>query len=194
MYFVNIPRLVELLCYIRDATNASAEWVFAKRVKLAGKDFVTRAYRRWKICLHCKVLIETRPTPVSPLIFVELCILQTPSVSQRTSTIRNCSDNCWVVVDAELFEDSCDQASGDLLGYKVSLASPFIDQSRTTSGDIECCLKEQNRKGAYRPSTLPNVEPLSILESNRIVQVAQHLDVVSRHNHFTAIFDFLWPM
>ena len=44
-----------------------------------------------------------------------------------------------------------------------------VQQSGATSGDIECCLKEQNRKGAYRPSTLPDVEPLSILESNRIV-------------------------
>ena len=129
MYFVNFPRLAELLCYIRDATNASAEWVFAKRVKLAGKDFVTRAYRTLEGFLHCKVLLKTCPTPVSPLIFVELCILQTPSVSQRTSTIRSCSDNCWVVMDAELFEDSCDQASGDLLGYKVSLAPQFIYKS-----------------------------------------------------------------
>lgn len=117
LYYVNISRLVELLCYIRDTTNASAEWVFAKQVKLAGRDFVTRAYRTLEVCLHCKVLIETRPTPVSPLISVELCILQTSSVSEGTSLIRNCSDNCRVVVNAELFEDSCDQASGDLLGY-----------------------------------------------------------------------------
>ena len=52
MYFVDFPRLAESLCYIRDATNASAEWVFAKRVKLAGKDFVTRAYRTLEGFLH----------------------------------------------------------------------------------------------------------------------------------------------
>ena len=145
MYFVNVPRQFDLLCYIRDATNAGAEWVFAKRVKLAGKDFVTRHCRTLEDCLNCRVLIETRPTPGSPSIFVELCILQTPSVSQRTSTIRNCSDNCWVVVDAELFEDSCDQPSGDLLGHKVSLPlrslisrlkNTGVQQSGTTSGNI----------------------------------------------------------
>ena len=69
MYSVNTPWLVESLCYTRDAANASAEWVFAKRVKLAGKDFVTRAYKLLEGCLHCKVLIETHPTPVAPLVF-----------------------------------------------------------------------------------------------------------------------------
>ena len=39
LYYVRIPRLVELLCYIRDTTNASTEWVFAEQVKLAGRDF-----------------------------------------------------------------------------------------------------------------------------------------------------------
>ena len=47
---------------------------------------------------------------------------------------------------------------------------------------------------AYRMSTLPDVESLSILDGDRVVHITQHLHVVSWHDHLGTIFDVVWPV
>lgn len=105
----------------------------------------------------------------------------------------------------ELFDDSCDQAGGDLLSVRsqrclsiITLESHEKPLEHDTPGS---CLKipnalyrEQIPRVAYRTSTLPDVEPLSILEGDRIVDITHHLDIVSWHNHLGAIFNVVWPV
>lgn len=109
--------------------------------------------------------------------------------------------------DDELFNDSCDQAGGNLSGYRSQRCLSMTDfeshgkpQEYNTPGT---CLatpnalyvrRERIQKVAYRMSTFPDVEPQSTLKGNGIVDITHHLYIISWHDHLGAIFGVIWPM
>ncbi len=120
-----------------------------------------------------------------------------PSHHNRSGTVP--------VMHTELFDDSCDQAGGDLSRFRSQrcLSMSIFESNKKpqeygTPGSYLAISNAPYRgiigRVAYRTSTLPDVESLPILEGDRIVDIAHHLDVVSWHNHLGAIFDILWPV
>ena len=130
VFMLNFPPLMvfNLLCYGRDATNANVEWVFAENVKLAGqyKELGTRGYRRLEDCFLALDVVEymkIRPTPVSPLHFVERLIVYTLPASQRTSPIRDRSER-WCTLNYLMIRVTRPVAT--YRRFKISVASTSI--------------------------------------------------------------------
>ena len=107
-----------LLARLHTTNNKMlSEWGFARQVKLAGREtFVQGVIKSWNIAYSLSTFYpRASPNTSFPVDFRRLLgLLYTISFPTNITNRRNRGGACRVACD-NLFDDSCDQAGGDLL-------------------------------------------------------------------------------